>query len=82
MATRKRRTPSGDIYSPHEAYDLAFDSPADFRWFKRQAAEYPETYGYATTAGGWFFPSDPSRGRISETLRLANGRAIDVVKVR
>ena len=82
MATRKRRTLSGDIYSPHEAFDLVFDTPADFRWFKRQAAEYPETYGQPTTAGGWLFPSDPSKGRIAETLRVANGRAIDVVKAR
>ena len=81
MATRKRRTPSGDLYSPHEAYDLVFDTQAEFRWFKRMAAEYPETYGEGTLVGGWLFPSDPTKGRIAEALRAANGRAVDVRKV-
>ena len=81
MAARKRRTPSGDLYSPHEAFDLVFDTPAGFRWFKRMAGEFPETYGTPIVGAGWLFPSDPRKGRIAEALRASDGRAIDVVKV-
>lgn len=86
MATKKRKTPSGDLWSPHDADEIIFETPHEWRWFKGISIEYPETFGYPISGDwqnvqGWRFPSDPRKGRIAEALQASHGQVVGVKKV-
>lgn len=61
-----------------ELVDLEFVTPAEFRWFKVQAVNYPEKYGH-DTPNGWQLP-DGDRSRFYDSIRAARGKVTPIGK--